>query len=302
MSRQTQLNKLTKFFFLALVLLFLPVEPVVRAQSNQLPTSQFPRYSNNYKYRNSVSGTEINNYRLTTPGVHLTKGEMRSNKNRGKPYNPGEPKLGMKWVRWSRQKMPLRIWISPGLELPKVQNFSQLQQTRVDFVFSQMQRKALLNNLPVAKGWNQDMNYAVAAGIEKWRIFEQEGLLKFGFTTDPYKAHVMIFYTDQFLGTSGPGGINVGANTSAQLFTPTQVRDPRYRQKPVIIEFNLSVNSMPEKIQGAAAHEFGHALGIKAHSPYRDDIMYADRIVSELSEGDKATLRLLYKSKTPYLM
>ncbi|MEZ4544817.1 MAG: matrixin family metalloprotease [Cyanobacteriota/Melainabacteria group bacterium] len=64
----------------------------------------------------------------------------------------------------------------------------------------------------------------------------------------------------------------------------------------------MSVNHEPGRLEGAAAHEFGHALGIKAHSPYREDLMYVDRVVNDLSEGDKATLRLLYRAKTPYLM
>jgi predicted Zn-dependent protease len=53
---------------------------------------------------------------------------------------------------------------------------------------------------------------------------------------------------------------------------------------------------------GASAHEFGHALGIKAHSPYRDDIMHENRIVNQLSPADKTTIRNLYRSKPAYVM
>lgn len=272
------------------------------SQSRQLPSSSFQRYSRNLQHRGqSPTSSGIGQMHLTTPGVHMTKGESRTRTNRATPYNPGEPKLGMKMVRWSREKMPLKIWISNGLQLPKMP-FNQLQQTRVESVYKMLASGYPFNQLPVARGWTPQANYNVAAGIEQWRIFEQEGLLKFGFTNNPQEAHILIFFTDNFQGTSGPGGIIVGANTCAQLFTPAQMKDPRYRQKPVIIEFSLSVNYQPEKLQGASAHEFGHALGIKAHSPYREDIMFADRVVNQLSEGDKATLRLLYRTKTPYLM
>ena len=62
------------------------------------------------------------------------------------------------------------------------------------------------------------------------------------------------------------------------------------------------VNQAPEKMIAASAHEFGHALGIKAHSPYRDDIMHENRIVTSLSEADKATIRALYRSKPAFVM
>lgn len=180
--------------------------------------------------------------------------------------------------------------------------FDQLQASRVEQVYQMFKSQYPLEQLPVAKGWTQQHNYVVASGIEKWRCFQDEGLLSFGFTHNPYEAHVVVFFTDNFQGTSGPGGIIVGANTCAQLFTQAQLRNPNYRQKPVVIEFSLNVNHDPERLEGASAHEFGHALGIKAHSPYREDIMYADRVVNDLSEGDKATLRMLYRSKTPYVM
>ena len=62
------------------------------------------------------------------------------------------------------------------------------------------------------------------------------------------------------------------------------------------------INYMPEKMIGSAAHEFGHALGIKAHSPYRDDLMYENNVVNRLSPADKSTIRYLYKTKPGYVM
>lgn len=274
----------------------------------RLPKAQFNTYSSG-AFSSGPSVGAGGPSRLTpsapgiqsTPGLHITKGESRTAQNYADPYNPGEEKLNMQWVRWPREKMPLLIWISPGLELPKMP-FDQLQETRVEQVYKMFASGYPLDQLPVAKGWSPDANYAVASGIEKWRVFQQEGLLSFGFTNNPYDAHVVVFFTDNFQGTTGPGGIIVGANTCAQLFTPEQLVDPRFKQKPVVMEFSMSVNHEPGRLEGAAAHEFGHALGIKAHSPYREDLMYVDRVVNDLSEGDKATLRLLYRAKTPYLM
>lgn len=262
-----------------------------------LPSTQsvggFGRASN---YDSPVN-TNIN----STPGVHLTTGEDRTRQNATDPYDPGEPSLNMKLVRWQRDKMPLRIWISPGLKLPEVP-FTQLQATRVEQVFNMLKEEYPFSDLSVANGWTEQTNYQVAAGIEQWRQFQNEGVLSFGFTTDPKQAQILVFFVGAFKGAGGPGGINVGGNTCAQLFTAEQLRDPRYKQKPVVIELSTAVNHIPEKMQGASAHEFGHALGIKAHSPYRNDIMYADRVVNTLSEGDKNTIRQLYKIQPQYFM
>ncbi|MGD9680379.1 MAG: matrixin family metalloprotease [Candidatus Obscuribacterales bacterium] len=269
---------------------------------NRLPRAGF---FNNSTYgrpnQPSVSAGGVSDYHLQTPGLHLTRGENRTRQNLSDPYNPGEETLNMAFVRWDTSRMPLKIWISPGLELPKMP-FDQLQQTRVVDVFKRLRREDPFGDLGQAQGWTEETNYQVAAGIEQWRIFQDEGLISFGFVNDPRDADIFVFYTDMFQGTSGPGGINVGGNTSARAFSRQDLANPLYRKTPVIIELSTRVNHLPEKMQGAAAHEFGHALGIKAHSPYRDDIMYSDRVVTSLSEGDKATLRLLYHTKWAYAL
>ncbi|MBX3077267.1 matrixin family metalloprotease [Candidatus Obscuribacterales bacterium] len=271
-------------------------------QTNRLPKAGFQRFSGNLPPSNSGAGIgSITGTGLSTPGVHLTSGMDRTPRNAREPYNPGEPTLNMALVRWQREKMPLRIWISPGLQLPQIP-FEQLPSTRVETVFQMLQQENPFSDLSQADGWSESVNQSVAMGIEQWRQFENEGLLRFGFTSDPRTAHVLVFFTDQFQGAAGPGGTNVGALTCAQLFTPQQTQMEMYRQKPVIMEFSTRVNHLPEKMQGSAAHEFGHALGIKAHSPYRDDIMYENNVVYNLSEGDKATIRLLYRAEPKYVM
>ncbi len=235
-------------------------------------------------------------------GVHLTPGESRTPSNVAHPYNPGEPSLNMSLVRWEPKKMPLKIWISPGLKLPDVP-FNEIQNTRVDMVF-EMLRSSENPFLGVgqAPGWVEETNYQVAAGIEQWRRFESEGLFSFGFVEDPRDAHILVFYTDAFKDAAGPGGINVGGITSAQIYPLAQAQQIKIAQKPVIIELALSINHTPERLRASSAHEFGHALGIKAHSPYRDDIMYVDRVVEDLSPADIATIRKLYHSTPGYVM
>lgn len=307
MSEGFSLQRLIKATVILVVFLcqIIPI-PTASGQTRRLPKATFQRFSGEAPVSNgggsglgSLSGTG-----LTTPGVHLTSGMERTARNIKEPYNPGEPKLNMALVRWQRSRMPLRVWISPGLMLPSVP-FEQLEESRVDMVFN-MLRQAPQGNpfegLPTAPSWTEETNYQVAAGIEQWRQFENEGLLSFGFTSDPRDAQVLVFFTDQFQGAGGPGGTNVGAFTFAQLFTPQQQANPMYKQKPVIMEFSTFVNHLPEKMQASATHEFGHALGIKAHSPYRNDVMYENNASMSLSEGDKATIRLLYRAEPQYFL
>ncbi len=257
----------------------------------QLPKAGFPMFGQS-------SSDEL----PTSYGLHLSPGLDRKRNQPVQYYDPGEPTLKGQLVRWEAKKMPLLIWISPGLKLPDCP-FDQIQATRVDEVTALLQQKGdPFTALTGAKGWVPEVNDQVAAGIEQWREFEGEGLFSFAFTDDPRLAHILVFFTDAFHDANSPGGIMVGGITSAQVYPLAQAQQMKIAQKPVVIELSTLVNSTEEKMQGASAHEFGHALGIKAHSPYREDIMYADRIVNQLSAADKATIRYLYHSKPQWVM
>jgi hypothetical protein len=243
-------------------------------------------------------------------GVHLTEGYDRRPGTNSTAYNPGEPSLNMGLVRWEPKKMPLKVWISPGLCLPEMP-FSELQKVRPDEVYQLLcvQQDPQTNptndpfaGMPQAIGWTPEVNEQVKAGISEWLPFQNEGLFSFNFTDNPREAQIMIFYVDSFREATSPGGITVGGNTCAQVYPLAQAQSVNIQQKPVIIELSTMVDNTPEKMLGASAHEFGHALGIKAHSPYRDDIMHENRIVTQLSAADKATIRKLYRAKPAYVM
>lgn len=234
-------------------------------------------------------------------GLHLTEGYDRAPGTNSTAYNPGEPSLNMALVRWESKKMPLKIWISPGLKLPEMP-FGELQKVRPDQVYSMICQPEGFTTLEKAPQWTEDTNFQVATGIEQWRQFEREGIFQFGFVDDPKQAQVLVFFVDSFKDSTSPGGIMVGGNTCAQVYPYDQAQRVNIQQKPVVIELSTLVASTPEKMIGASAHEFGHALGIKAHSPYRDDIMHENRIVNQLSPADKTTIRNLYRSKPAYVM
>jgi hypothetical protein len=189
--------------------------------------------------------------------------------------------------------------------------FTELQQVRPDQVYEILAAPVdpTVNptgdpfmGLSQASGWTPETNAQVAAGISQWKQFENEGLFSFGFTDDPRQAQILVFFVDAFRDSSSPGGIMVGGNTCAQVYPLAQAQSINIQQKPVVIELSTRVNELPEKMIGATAHEFGHALGIKAHSPYREDIMNENEVVHSLSAADKATIRKLYHSKPAYVM
>ncbi|MBX9696202.1 MAG: hypothetical protein K2Z81_27685, partial [Cyanobacteria bacterium] len=186
--------------FLSLLLITLSLFPtsVGQCQTRRLPKAGFQSYSSGIMppspastapepsstgFSNRSSGLPY------TPGVSLTEFEERTSQNATSPYNPGEPTLNMALCRWLRSRMPLLVWISPGLKLPDAP-FEQLQSTRPALVHDMLKAETPFAELEQAKGWTPETNEAVARGIEQWRQFENEGLIKFGYVQDPKLAHV----------------------------------------------------------------------------------------------------------------
>jgi hypothetical protein len=262
----------------------------LKAQTRYLPKSGFQTYSRSTE--SDLPGVH---------GLHLTPGEDRAANQKETFYPPGEPTLNGALVRWEARKMPLKIWIAPGFKLPDCP-FEEIQETRVEQVYGMLKSPAAdpFAQLQTAFQWTPDINYIVANGIEQWRRFQNEGLISFVFTEDPRNAQILVFFTDGFSESGTPGGTHVAGITSAQVYPYDLAQQVNIAQKPVVIE--LLVDGNNERLQSQSAHEFGHALGIKAHSPYRDDLMYVDRIVPQLSPADISTLRYLYKQKPQYVL
>ncbi len=275
------------------------------AQLRNLPKASFPVLAgpNPDNGNNASTAPDLNIPTLPlSNGLHLSPGLNRPPNAAAERYDPGEPGKNMALVRWEQNRMPLFIWISPGIKLPD-SPINELKDTRVDFVTGLLQSTGdPFVGLEKAPAWTPDVNDQVAAGFEEWRQFQNEGLFSFAFTDDPRNAHICVFFTDAFRNGSQPGGINIGGNTCAQIYPLSLAHSMNIKQKPVVIELSTLVNETPEKMMGAAAHEFGHALGIKAHSPYREDLMYEDRVVNHLSPADKATIRWLYHQPPQFVM
>ncbi len=289
--------KFTGLFFIACCLLGLLAgsAQTALAQNRNLPKANFQTFT-------QPAGSNL----PATSGLYLRPGENRGKNNQAQPYDPTQDQLGL--VRWERNKMPLHVWIAPGLKLPDVP-FSELPSTRVNLVRDMLQALHPFSELEQTPGWAENFNSIAAAGFEEWRQFETEGLVSFDFTDDPKMAHILVFWTDGFKDADAPGGVYVQALTCSQQLPVDKARELEAAgrkivpvgyvvpgrgdiiQNPVVIELGVGSEF---RLHGAAAHEFGHALGIIKHSPYREDLMYVDRVVDELSPGDKETFRRLY--------
>ncbi len=238
--------------------------------------------------------------------MSLQDGAYRPKNSSVQIYDPGEPKLGHKLVHWEGRFMPLKVWISPGKKLIE-EPIQTINAQRPQEVYNMLnQDRNAIAGLQQCAAWTPDMNQAAIQGIEQWREFQNEGLFSFQFVDDPTQANILLFWADRLTGDESAGGVSTGGNTVAILYDANQVHQAEAQHgkpvhgTPVIIE----VVALPEfeKLQARIAHEFGHALGIKEHSPYNDDLMCVNGIAKYLSNSDKATVRWLYKQAPAYLM
>lgn len=307
-------NRFTALLLLLVIAFVWQTAPHADAQviKRKLPRAGFqPLMPGGGGYRppaqSAVGGAQSGLDRVN--GVSLGGGRNRGNATASDWYDPGEPDLKGQWVRWERRRMPLKVWISPGMMLPEVP-FDQLKATRPMQVAQMIMSSPKQNpfeGLPIVENWSDELGEQVAYGIELWKPFEQEGLIAYDFTPYPREANILVFFNQNFQGATEPGGIATGGLTCAQAIPLSKVKECLDRGStpvtpPVVIELSLGVNSTPERLRAATAHEFGHALGIKAHSPFRDDIMHVNRVVEYLSPADKNTLRRLYKSNTNWVL
>lgn len=262
------------------------------AQSRPLPKSNF----------NSHFGGPVG----PAGGVSLQEGSNRAKNAPAEVYNPGEPKLGHKLVHWEKRFMPLKVWISPGKKLIE-EPIQTINAQRPQEVYNMLNSdRNAVAGLQQCASWSPDMNQAATQGIEQWREFQNEGLFSFEFVNDPGEANILLFWADRLTGDESTGGVSTGGNTVAVLYDANQVHQAEARTgkpvhgTPVIIEVVANVEF--EKLQARIAHEFGHALGIKEHSPYNDDLMCVNGIAKYLSPSDKATVRWLYRQPPAFLM
>ncbi len=219
-------------------------------------------------------------------------------------------------IRWLSGQMPLKVWVSNGLAIdavmdPKlgapVANVDNVGGWP-DLVAQLISDPRQLHKLPVAKGYDPAHRTAVLNGIASWKRFESEGLFSYQLTEEPQEADIHVFFVNHFVNNLAMAlfANDIRGYTSKRSF-PYQavVAHKKIPFKPVVIVLRCTDKAgnpmVLPKMQAAAAHEMGHALGIEGHSPNSGDLMSIYYGNGTISSSDAATIRYLY-SQTPDLV
>lgn len=213
-------------------------------------------------------------------------------------------------IRWVKEQMPLKVYISQGLTLDSLLD-PQLgaPYTNIDnlagwpsLVASVVQNQKQWQALNRAEGFLPGHYQAALEGIGAWKVFQKEGIISYDLTNDPQEADIYVFFTKQFVDKLGMAlfANDIRGYTSKTNFSYKAVMSgAKANFKPVVIILRTTdAHGAPMtlgRLKAAATHEFGHALGIEGHSTNPQDLMsmYYGRGV--ISPNDAATLRYLYR-------
>lgn len=223
-------------------------------------------------------------------------------------YPEFKSKFGV--IRWVKEQMPLKVYISQGLTLDSLLD-PQLgaPYTNIDnlagwpnLVASVVQNQKQWHSLNRAEGFLPGHYQAALEGIGAWKVFQNEGIISYDLTNDPQEADIYVFFTKQFVDKLGMAlfANDIRGYTSKTNFSYKAVMSgAKANFKPVVIILRTTdQHGAPMslgRMKAAATHEFGHALGIEGHSTNPQDLMsmYYGRGV--ISPNDAATLRYLYR-------
>lgn len=212
-------------------------------------------------------------------------------------------------IRWIKDQMPLKVYLSngkaidgfidPELAAPYV-NVNNLDNWPdvVAWILEDPQRVA---QLPTAEGFVPEHYQAALQGINMWKPFEKEGLFSYQITNDPGEADIHVFFINHFVDKLGLGLFagDIRGYTAKRCFPLKQIMAGGHANfKPVVIVLRtLDTTGVPmpfNKMKASAGHEFGHALGIDGHSTNSNDLMSGYYGRGVLSTNDAATIRYLY--------
>jgi hypothetical protein len=130
-------------------------------------------------------------------------------------------------------------------------------------------------------GWNPDFLPVVRDAFDTWT---QAGIpVRFSFTADSALADIHVRFLEHF--TNGISGKTVWSRDANYWLVSSDIQLAIMHPAGGIVT--------PPQMRAIALHEVGHLLGLD-HASDSENIMAARVRVRELSEADKATVRLLY--------
>jgi predicted Zn-dependent protease len=163
---------------------------------------------------------------------------------------------------WPQSRLPVRIWAEDTLNLPAhVQH--GIDEWEAAFLYGEF-RAVVVSDSSVA-------DVIVTSGIAP----------KGGFS---------ITRLESFMAPECQGATDIELAANGQeILPPIRVYvDPRFDPSAAGVDACMALTT---------THELGHSLGIFAHSPNPEDIMYADPVVTTPSPRDRATAELAYHTE-----
>jgi len=165
--------------------------------------------------------------------------------------------------RWPLQKLPLTVFIASGAGVT---------------------------------GYSSTFHDLFIRALSEWSQVS-DGKLRFQLVTDPDDADITVGWE-----SSGPGNaalVEAGNTlTTASISRRTGIASIEHARIMLLTQVQ-GVSFGSEEFKKIALHEIGHAIGIKEHSPFPADIMYAVTSHAQkpmLSAGDISSINQLYRS------
>jgi tetratricopeptide (TPR) repeat protein len=157
----------------------------------------------------------------------------------------------------------------------------------VHFSTQKMPLKVYISNGFHINGWHTGMKQAVSSAMRRWQS-ASGGKVSFVQTANANQADITVRwqknFSDNILGVSpfqSVGNTIIRSDITLAVYYPN------------------SDQPIPQaELVTIATHEMGHAIGLKGHSPYPDDVMYYSTSHSgdqALSQRDINTIGMLYK-------
>lgn len=192
--------------------------------------------------------------------------------------------------RFFKNDMPIKVYISSGLMLPaNLRGRSRFSAAEMVDMVKILNNPTFVQRADRDTGFTESKRSCVSQALQRWSWAASENILSFQMASSPAAADIVVLWAPQ---VDGYGGYT------------TSVVDRRAGNKIII---QMSTRDMfgdgdqklkDEAFTEIAAHEFGHAWGLHAHSPNPADLMASQHAFGkgpgQPTENDRTTLRALY--------
>ncbi len=166
--------------------------------------------------------------------------------------------------------------------LPHVLSYGRI----IRFDEEKMPLKVFISSGQGVPGWQPEMTQSVLKAMQTWQQASRNKV-RFTSTSNLKNAHIVVrwqkVFKDSYLGLS-----------------PTQTMGNTLIQSDVILATYYPDGKTPislSELNRVAIHELGHAIGLKGHSPFPEDVMYYTihpKNTGNLTARDIKTIGLLY--------